>query len=167
VAPRNDNVAFSGFGWTKDGNECNNRCDGGSEGCKCGSNDGRGGSKGDLDQSNSNRSGSAVAGNWNETTQSNAQSQDAAGGNASTGDAVGGSGAGEKTDARSSKGDCGCKNGTWKDDRSGGGDARSGDAYGGDVDQSQDASNWNGTTQEANAESRAEQFGFAGIPMRR
>jgi hypothetical protein len=161
------NVAFSGFGWKKDGNECGNRCDGGSKGCGCGSNDGRGGSKGDLDQSNSNQSGSAVAGNWNETTQSNAQSQDATGGDASTGDAVGGSGAGEKADDRGWKDGCGCKNGRWKDDRSGGGDARSGDAYGGDVDQSQDASNWNDTTQEANAESRAEQFGFVGIPMRR
>ena len=39
-----------------------------------------------------------------------------------------------------------------------GGDADSGDAYGGDVNQSQNASNSNGTSQNANAYSKAWQL---------
>jgi hypothetical protein len=76
--------------------------------CGCGSNDSSGRTKGDLDQSNSNRAGYAVAGNRNETAQSNAQSQNATGGEASTGDAAGGSGSRETTGDRGSKGSCGC-----------------------------------------------------------
>jgi hypothetical protein len=59
------------------------------------------------------------------------------------------------------KGGCGCDERGSKDDRGAGGDARSGDAFGGDVDQSQDASNRNGTTQDAKAESEAKQLVFA------
>jgi hypothetical protein len=130
------------------------------KGCGCDRHHGRGGPKGDLEQRNSNRAGDAVAGNRNGTAQSNAQSQDAAGGNASTGDAAGGNGAARHADHRGWKDGCGCDEHRSKDDR-GGGDARSGDAFGGDVDQSQDASNRNGTTQDAVATSTAKQLGFA------
>ena len=89
---------------------------------------------GGVSQSNSNTSGDASAGNVNKTGQSNEQSQQGYGGDASTGDATTG------------KGGC-C----------GSGDATSGNAYGGDVTQSQDASNSNSTSQTATAESKATQ----------
>jgi hypothetical protein len=85
---------------------------------------------GGVEQSNTNTSGDAWAGNDNETGQSNEQSQKGVGGDASTGDAKGG----------------------------GSGDATSGDAFGGDVTQSQAASNSNSTTQTASAESKAVQI---------
>jgi len=129
------------------------------KGCGCDSNHGRGGPSGDVEQSNSNASGDAFAVNTNGTTQSNVESQDATGGDASTGDAVGGNGAAQHADHRGWKDGCGCESRS-KDDR-GGGDARSGDAYGGDVDQSQDASNRNDTTQDANAKSTAKYLSFA------
>jgi hypothetical protein len=90
---------------------------------------------GDVQQSNENRSGDASASNENGTWQSNAQSQAGSGGDATTGDATTGKG-----------GCCGSS-----------GDATSGDAQGGDVTQSQEASNSNSTTQDASAESRAKQ----------
>ncbi len=90
---------------------------------------------GDVEQSNTNRSGDATASNANGTWQSNEQGQLGYGGDASTGDAnAGGTGC------------CGS-----------GGDASSGDAYGGDVTQTQDATNTNNTDQTASAESKAEQ----------
>jgi hypothetical protein len=84
---------------------------------------------GGVEQSNANTSGDAWAGNENATGQSNEQSQKGVGGDAITGDAANG----------------------------GSGDATSGDASGGDVTQSQSASNSNSTTQDASAESKAEQ----------
>ena len=90
------------------------------------------GDNGKVEQANSNRSGDAIAVNRNGTTQSNDQKQSGTGGNATSGDAQGGNG-----------GD--------------GGDADSGKAAGGDVNQSQNASNSNETTQNANAESKAVQ----------
>ncbi len=86
---------------------------------------------GGVEQSNTNRSGDAAAGNVNHTGQSNEQSQKGVGGDATTGDATTGGGSG---------------------------DATSGDATGGDVSQSQNASNSNETTQNAAAESKAEQI---------
>ena len=84
---------------------------------------------GSVEQSNTNSSGDAWAGNTNTTGQSNEQSQTGVGGDATTGDATTG----------------------------GSGDATTGDAYGGDVTQSQTASNSNETTQDASAESKAYQ----------
>ena len=72
---------------------------------------------GDVEQSNENRSGDASAFNGNSTWQSNEQGQSGYGGDASTGDATTGG-----------KGCCSS------------GDATSGNAYGGDVMQSQSAS---------------------------
>ena len=86
---------------------------------------------GGVEQSNTNRSGDAAAGNVNHTGQSNEQSQKGVGGDATTGDATTGGGSG---------------------------DATSGDATGGDVSQSQNASNSNETTQNASAESKAKQI---------
>ena len=91
---------------------------------------------GDVRQSNTNRSGDASASNENGTWQSNGQSQQGYGGEASTGDATTGKG-----------GCCGSA-----------GDATSGDAYGGDVTQSQSASNSNDTSQDASADSKAKQI---------
>jgi hypothetical protein len=91
---------------------------------------------GDVKQSNENTSGDATASNENATWQSNDQLQIGAGGDASTGDATTGG-----------HGCCGS-----------GGDATSGDAYGGDVDQSQQASNSNETSQNATATSEAKQI---------
>ena len=82
---------------------------------------------GAVEQSNTNSSGDAWAGNANNTGQSNEQSQKGVGGDATTGDATTG----------------------------GSGDATTGDAHGGDVTQSQTASNSNETTQAASAESKA------------
>jgi hypothetical protein len=110
------------------------------------------GDGGDVTQSNSNRSGDAFAGNWNGTQQSNAQSQAGTGGNAASGDATGGDG-GSKGPSWHGKNGCGCQ-GDGRD----GGDAGSGDAYGGDVDQTQNASNSNGTSQDADASSEAWQL---------
>ncbi len=88
---------------------------------------------GDVEQSNTNRSGDATASNGNATWQANDQRQWGVGGDATSGDATtGGTGC------------CGS-----------GGDATTGDAYGGDVDQSQHASNANSTSQEARATSKA------------
>ena len=84
---------------------------------------------GGVEQSNTNSSGDAWAGNANHTGQSNEQSQQGVGGDATTGDATTG----------------------------GSGDATTGDAHGGDVDQSQTASNTNETSQNASAESKAYQ----------
>ena len=86
---------------------------------------------GGVEQSNTNRSGDAWAGNKNHTGQSNEQSQKGVGGDATTGDATTGGGSG---------------------------DATSGDATGGDVSQSQNASNSNETTQNASATSEAKQI---------
>ena len=91
---------------------------------------------GDVEQSNTNRSGDASASNANGTWQSNEQGQAGYGGDASSGDATTGG-----------KGCCGS-----------GGDATSGDAYGGDVTQSQEATNSNNTSQSATAESKAIQI---------
>ena len=88
----------------------------------------------DVEQRNTNTSGDASASNVNATWQGNDQSQTGTGGDASTGDAT--------------TGGAGC---------CGSGDARSGHAYGGDVMQSQEASNANSTSQEASAESKAVQ----------
>ena len=85
---------------------------------------------GSVEQSNTNSSGDAWAGNTNNTGQSNEQSQTGVGGDATTGDATTGGGSG---------------------------DATTGDADGGDVTQSQTASNSNETTQDASAESKANQ----------
>ena len=90
---------------------------------------------GDVEQSNENRSGDASAFNGNSTWQSNEQGQSGYGGDASTGDATTGG-----------KGCCSS------------GDATSGNAYGGDVDQSQSASNSNTTSQNAYAKSKAVQI---------
>ena len=76
---------------------------------------------GDVEQSNTNTSGDASAKNINVTDQSNEQWQQGVGGDATTGDATTG----------------------------GSGDATTGDAYGGDVTQSQSASNTNDTWQDA------------------
>jgi hypothetical protein len=84
---------------------------------------------GGVEQSNANSSGDAWAGNENATGQSNEQSQTGVGGDATTGDATTG----------------------------GSGDATSGGASGGDVTQSQSASNSNDTSQDASAESKAKQ----------
>ena len=81
---------------------------------------------GDVKQSNANSSGDATAWNSNHTVQSNEQSQKGVGGDATSGDATAGSG-----------------------------DATTGKAVGGDVDQSQQASNSNETTQSATATSKA------------
>ena len=90
---------------------------------------------GDVEQSNTNRSGDATASNENGTWQGNDQRQQGFGGDATSGDATtGGNGC--------------CRSG---------GDATSGDAYGGDVTQSQQASNANSTTQTASATSKATQ----------
>ena len=91
------------------------------------------GDNGKVEQTNSNRSGDAVAINRNGTTQSNGQAQSGTGGNATSGDARGGNGGN-------------------------GGNASSGKAAGGDVNQSQNASNSNGTSQNANAVSKAWQL---------
>ncbi len=88
-----------------------------------------------VTQRNANTAGDASASNANGTWQSNDQSQAGSGGDATTGDATTGNGS------------C-C---------SSPGDATSGDAQGGDVTQSQEASNSNSTTQDASAESKAEQ----------
>ena len=85
-------------------------------------------------QQNTNAAGDASASNENGTWQSNDQSQQGYGGNATTGDATTGA-----------AGCCGSA-----------GDATSGDAYGGDVTQSQEAANSNSTTQNASAESKAD-----------
>jgi len=126
-------------------------------------------SNGDVHQSNENTSGDAHAYNTNRNKQSNEQSQTGTGGNATSGDAT----------AHGNK----CCNGGWKDkpkcdeDRwakskdgcdkpkprpcgcegKHGGNASSGDAYGGDVDQTQYAQNDNRTTQRATAKSVAKQ----------
>jgi hypothetical protein len=92
-----------------------------------------------VEQSNDNESGDATAINKNNTDQSNDQAQYGFGGNAESGAASSGDGSGE----------CGCN--------SDGGDASTGDAYGGDVNQSQDAGNSNGTSQSAEASSTATQ----------
>ena len=86
-------------------------------------------------QENTNVAGDAAASNVNGTWQSNEQGQSGYGGDASTGHTTAGG-----------EGCCGS-----------GGDATSGDAYGGDVTQSQEATNSNGTEQTASAESKAEQ----------
>jgi hypothetical protein len=85
---------------------------------------------GAVEQSNSNSSGDASAGNVNRTDQSNEQWQAGVGGDATTGDATSG----------------------------GSGDATTGDAAGGDVTQSQQASNSNTTSQDATAVSEAKQI---------
>ena len=89
---------------------------------------------GDVRQSNDNRSGDAAAFDGNGTSQSNAEGQSGVRGDASTGDAT--------------TGGAGC---------CGPGDARSGHALGGDVDQSQSASNTNSTSQQSSARSTAVQ----------
>ncbi|HXG76696.1 MAG TPA: hypothetical protein VNJ53_09015 [Gaiellaceae bacterium] len=94
------------------------------------------GDSGDVSQTNSNESGDATAVNENATWQSNEQGQYGSGGQADSGNATGGDGG--------SGGD--------------GGDATSGDAYGGDVTQSQTASNENATDQKAEATSEAVQI---------
>jgi hypothetical protein len=91
-----------------------------------------------VEQSNDNESGDATAINKNTTDQSNDQAQYGFGGDAESGAAT----SSDESDK------CGC---------SGGGDASTGDAYGGDVDQSQDASNANQTSQNAEASSKAVQ----------
>src|SRR5262245_43972353 len=80
-------------------------------------------------QQNTNAAGDATASNENGTSQSNDQAQFASGGDATTGDATTGSAC------------CGSA-----------GNATSSDAYGGDIDQSQTASNRNDTSQHATAE---------------
>jgi hypothetical protein len=105
---------------------------------------------GDVEQSNSNTSGDASAWNKNSTWQSNDQSQKGVGGDAATGDATAG-GSTCKSDwapkgKYGSKPRCGSA-----------GNATSGDAYGGDVTQSQQASNSNSTSQDATAKSKAYQ----------
>ena len=96
---------------------------------------------GDVEQSNTNRSGDATASNENGTWQGNDQRQWGFGGDATSGDATTGG-----------QGCCGS-----------GGDATSGDAYGGDVTQSQEASNANSTSQEASATSKATQLGAINV----
>jgi hypothetical protein len=96
---------------------------------------------GDVEQSNTNRSGDATASNEDGTWQGNDQRQWGFGGDATSGDATTGG-----------KGCCGS-----------GGDATSGDAYGGDVTQSQEASNANSTSQEASATSKATQVGAINV----
>src|SRR4029079_14697862 len=78
---------------------------------------------GSIDQSNGNASGDASAPNVKVTDESNGQWQRGAGGDGSTGDATAG----------------------------GSGDATSGNARGGDVTQSQTASNANETRQDASS----------------
>ena len=102
---------------------------------------------GNVEQSNDNRSGDASAWNQNGTWQSNDQSQKGVGGDATTGDATAG-GDPCKQDRPTKT--------TWKSG-CGSGDATSGNAYGGDVTQSQSASNSNSTSQTAYAKSKAEQ----------
>jgi hypothetical protein len=92
---------------------------------------------GDVSQSNANRSGDASASNQNGTWQSNDQSQKGVGGDATTGDATAGGNSCDSCHAS--------------------GDATSGKAYGGDVTQSQSASNANSTSQDATATSKAKQ----------
>jgi hypothetical protein len=118
-------------------------------------------------QSNANSSGDAWAGNRNHTGQSNEQSQTGVGGNASTGDATatGGCCTPAKHPERQCKPHYGRGKGHCKptpekracDKPEHRGDAVSGVANGGDVDQHQQASNDNRTTQTASATSKAVQ----------
>ena len=103
---------------------------------------------GGVEQSNTNSSGDAWAGNVNHTGQSNEQWQKGVGGDATTGDATAG-GECKPTQTYTPK--------HQSKPRCGSGDATSGNAYGGDVDQSQSASNSNSTSQEASATSKAVQ----------
>ena len=125
------------------------------------------------EQSNTNRSGDASAWNKNQTGQSNGQFQKGVGGNATSGDAtVGGScckpdghpkprpkpGYGSHKGHGKSKSDKPCQKYEPKPHKpEHGGDATSGEAKGGDVDQGQRALNDNGTTQTAEAASIATQ----------
>ena len=114
---------------------------------------------GDLEQSNANGSGDAWAGNLNGTHQANGQVQSAVGGDATTGDATA---SGDCCAAADTKPRHGCDKVEPKHPeppRGHGGDARSGEAHGGDVDQSQSASNDNRTDQASSAVSTAKQEG--------
>jgi hypothetical protein len=111
----------------------------------------------DVDQSNGNSSGDAWAGNVNKTGQSNDQSQKGVGGDAATGDATASGGCCSKPYHPKPK--HGCDNGKSKHEPEHGGDAESGKAKGGDVDQTQSASNDNRTGQTAHAASTAKQEG--------
>ena len=142
---------------------------------------------GDVEQSNRNTSGDAAAWNANHTGQSNEQSQKGVGGDARSGDAEtaeGGCcdhgsyqkpkhgsydkpkhGSYEKPKHRcggceehgKSRCDDPCHESKPKHVCKDGGNARSGDAKGGDVDQRQHAQNDNRTEQKAGAASIAEQ----------
>ena len=114
---------------------------------------------GDLEQSNANGSADAWAGNLNGTHQANRQSQTAVGGDATNGDATA---SGDCCAAAGTKPRHGCDEVEPKHPeppRGHGGDARSGEAHGGDVDQSQSASNDNRTDQASSAVSTAKQEG--------
>ena len=121
---------------------------------------------GGVEQSNTNSSGDAWAGNVNHTGQSNEQSQKGYGGDASTGDATTGGGCCKDAKPECKQGSAygksygkdGCDHGK-PEKRRPSADAESGKAVGGDVDQRQQASNDNRTSQSASAESRAEQVG--------
>jgi hypothetical protein len=133
----------------------------------------------DVDQENSNESGDADASNDNWTKQGNLQWQSGTGGNATSGDATGGNG-GNATDTDNG---CGCegegphdkkhdkqKENYPSNDQTGqdrnhradgagdGGNATTGDATGGSVTQTQEATNGNSTSQVATAYSAATQW---------
>ncbi len=121
---------------------------------------------GDVEQSNTNSSGDAWAGNSNHTGQSNEQSQKGVGGDATTGDATAGGGCCKPSGHPQPKPKPGCgkaKPKPGKPEHSG--DARSGDATGGDVDQTQSASNDNQTEQTAHAASVAKQEGALNLAL--
>jgi hypothetical protein len=111
---------------------------------------------GDVDQSNGNSSGGAWAGNSNKTGQSNEQWQKGVGGDAATGDATASGACCKPNDPKPKHG---CDKGKSKHEPEHGGDAESGRAKGGDVDQAQSASNDNRTGQTATAASAAKQEG--------
>ena len=112
---------------------------------------------GGVEQSNTNSSGDAWAGNLNHTGQSNEQWQKGVGGDAATGDATASGGCCSKPYHLKPK--HGCDKGKSKHQPEHGGDAESGKAKGGDVDQTQSASNDNRTGQTAHAASTAKQEG--------
>lgn len=138
---------------------------------------------GDVEQSNTNSSDDAWAGNLNHTGQSNRQSQTGAGGDAATGDATAAGGCCKPHQPKPRHEPCEkgkpkhepqhgwdkgkpkhqpgqpCHKGKPAHEPEHGADAESGEAEGGDVDQSQSASNDNRTGQTAHAASTAKQEG--------
>ena len=132
---------------------------------------------GDVEQSNRSSSGDAAAWNANHTGQSNEQSQKGVGGDARSGDATaeGGCcdhGKGKPAPCKEQHpkpyggkpyGEKPCKDGPKGEQH--GPSAESGKAKGGDVDQRQQAQNDNHTAQDAEATSKANQFGALNLAL--